>query len=356
VTRLASDMPTTAVLRRLLPFYRPYRRQLALGLVLVAASSGIVGLVPRLLGAGVDVIRTGEPFSRVVWIAGAMIGVSLVGGAMRYWMRELLNGVSRRMEYDLRNALFARLVTLDPGFYAGMRTGDIMARLTNDLGAVRMAVGPAIMYLTSTIFAGAVSLGFMISIDSRLSLIALLPMAGLPVLGILLGKRIHDRFEAVQEQFSSLTTLAQENLSGVRVVRAFRQEAAEATRFAALNERYLEQNMRLARLYGAMHPSFGALGGLAMVAVLGFGGTLALRGEISIGGFVAFGMYLAMLTWPLVALGWVTNLFDATSARHPRCDAGGHVTRVAGRASRRRGLSRTSDRVSRRRLSLSGRG
>jgi ATP-binding cassette subfamily B multidrug efflux pump len=314
VTRLASDMPTTAVLRRLLPYYRPYRRTLALGLLLVAASSAIVGLVPRLLGAGVDGIRSGAPFSGVAWIGAGMVGISLVGGAMRYWMRELLNGVSRWMEYDLRNALFARLVALDPGFYGGMRTGDIMARLTNDLGAVRMAVGPAIMYLTSTIFAAAVSLGFMIAIDGRLTLIALLPMVGLPVAGILLGSRIHDRFEAVQEQFSSLTTLAQENLSGVRVVRAFRQEPAEEARFAALNDRYLEQNMRLARLYGAMHPGFGVLGGMAMVAVLGFGGTLVLRGAISIGDFVAFGMYLAMLTWPLVALGWVINLFQRGAA------------------------------------------
>ena len=247
-----------------------------------------------------------------------MIGVSIVGGAGRFGMRQLLNGVSRNIEFDLRNALFRQLEAVDATFYARMRTGDLMARLTNDLSAVRMAAGPAIMYLTNTVAGGAFALAFMVHISPRLTLIAALPMALLPVLGLLLGKHIHSRFEAVQAHFSDLTTLAQENLAGVRIVRAFRQEDAEIARFAALNEGYLEKNMRLAQMYGIMQPSFSVFAGLGMVAVLWMGGTLVVEGTISVGSFVAFGMYLAMLTWPLIALGWVINLFQRGAASMTR--------------------------------------
>ena len=247
-----------------------------------------------------------------------MIAVTIVAGAMRFGMRKYMNSVSRWMEYDLRNDLFTRLETLDQGWFAHTRTGDIMARLTNDLSAVRMALGPAIMYLASTIFGGLFALYFMLRIDARLTGIALLPMICMPAVAIYLGRRIHDRFDAVQENFSRLTTLAQENLAGVRIVRAFRQEEAEIERFRRMNDEYLERNMALARLYGIMQPSFGIFAGGGMVAVLGIGGMLALRGTISIGSFVAFGMYLGMLTWPMIALGWVTNLFQRGAASMAR--------------------------------------
>jgi len=247
-----------------------------------------------------------------------MIGVSLFAGVLRYWMRDLLNGVSRWIEYDLRNALYAALEALDPSYYARTRTGDLMARMTNDLSAVRMAVGPAIMYLTNTAAGGAFALFFMLRIDARLTMIATLPMLLLPIVGIWMGKQIHERFEAVQEYFGELTTLAQENLSGVRVVRAYRQETSEIRRFDAMNDEYLEKNMRLVRLYGAMHPAFMLLAGLGMVAVLWIGGALTIRGAISVGSFVAFGLYLGMLTWPLIALGWVINLFQRGAASMAR--------------------------------------
>ena len=270
------------------------------------------------LRRALDGIRAGAPLRTIWLLAAALIGVSLIGGAGRYWMRQLLNGVSRWMEYDLRNDLFRKLETADATYYSRMRTGDLMARLTNDLSAVRMAAGPAIMYLTNTIAGGAFALYFMLRISPRLTLIAALPMALLPVLGILFGRHIHARFEAVQAHFSDLTTLAQENLAGVRIVRAFRQEAAEQGRFATLNEQYLEKNMRLAQLYGLMQPGFAIFAGLGMVAVVGVGGTLVLNNTISIGSFVAFGMYLGMLTWPLIALGWVINLFQRGAASMTR--------------------------------------
>ena len=275
-------------------------------------------MVPWFLRRALDGIRSAAPL-KTVWLLGAaMIGVSLVGGVGRFGMRQLLNGVSRWIEFDLRNDLFRRLESVDATYYTRMRTGDLMARLTNDLSAVRMAAGPAIMYLTNTIAGGAFALAFMVHISLRLTLTAALPMALLPVLGLLLGRHIHQRFEAVQSHFSDLTTLAQENLSGVRVVRAFRQEAAEIERFDGLNEGYLQKNMRLIRLYGTMQPGFSVVAGLGMVGVIWFGGRLVVDGVISVGSFVAFGMYLGMLTWPLIALGWVINLFQRGAASMTR--------------------------------------
>jgi len=247
-----------------------------------------------------------------------MIGVSLVAGVGRYWMRELLNGVSRWIEYDLRNDLYTHLERLDATYYSSVRTGDLMARLTNDLSAVRQAVGPAIMYLANTIAGGAFAIAFMLHISPALTLVAALPMTLLPVLGLMLGRHIHSRFESVQAHFSDLTTMAQENLAGVRIVRAFRQEDAEEARFGTLNDEYLEKNMKLTRLYGIMQPGFSIFAGLGMVAVVGFGGSLVLNGTISVGSFVAFGMYLGMLTWPLIALGWVINLFQRGAASMAR--------------------------------------
>ena len=305
-------------LKRLIPYFRPYRAGLAFGLFLVIASSGLTSVVPWLLRAALDAMERGAPMTRIWTLVGYMLALALIGGIARYGMREMLNGISRRIEYDLRNDLFAHLESLDSGYFARTRTGEIMARLTNDLSAVRMAAGPAIMYLVNTIFGGAFALAFMLRIDHRLTALALLPMLLLPVLTLKLGTKIHDRFEDVQQHFGKVTTLTQENLSGVRVVRAYRQEAAEIDRFRRMNDIYLDKNMRLARLYGIMNPAFGLLAGLGTLTVLGIGGVLAVRGTISIGSFVGFGLYLSMLTWPLIALGWVTNLFQRGGASMAR--------------------------------------
>lgn len=307
-------MPYLRHLRRLVPYYRPYRKKVFLGLALVVLSSAVWSLIPWLLREALDAMGGGEP-ARVAWRSAAIIAlVALVGGALRYGMRELLNGASRRIEFDLRNDLFARLTTLDASYYGATRTGDIMARLTNDLSAVRMAVGPAVMYLTNTIFGGVFAIGFMLRISPLLTVLALMPMVLLPVIAIRMGQALHDRFEAVQELFSALTTRAQENLAGARIVRSYRQEAAEIDRFARLNDEYLERNMSLVRLWGILHPVFGLLAGIATAIVLGVGGVLAMRGVFSIGSFVAFSLYLAMLMWPLIALGWVINLFQRGEA------------------------------------------
>lgn len=301
-------------LRRLLPYYTPYRPDLIVGLTLVVVSTAITSVIPWFLRQAIDGIRTGSPLTGTVRLAGEIVAVAVFAGFLRYSMREILNRVSRDIEYDLRNDLFAHLTTLDAGWFSRNRTGDIMARLTNDLGAVRMAAGPAIMYLTNTIFGALFALFFMLRIDVVLTIIALLPMVALPAMTVYLGGAIHRRFDAVQEHFSTLTTHAQENLTGTRIVRAYRQESAEIERFGALNQEYMRRNMALAKLYGTMHPMFALLAGLAGIVVLGLGGLLALRGTISVGSFVAFGLYLGLLTWPLIALGWVINLFQRGNA------------------------------------------
>jgi ATP-binding cassette subfamily B protein len=306
---------------RLLPYYRPYRGRFAAGLALVILSSGLAGVIPWLLREAIDGMRAGATPSRLGLLAVAMVVIAVIGGAARYGMRDLMNGVSRAIEYDLRNGLFGHLASLDASFFASMRTGDLMARLTNDLSAVRMAVGPAVMYLVNTIAGGAFALVFMLHIDARFTLVALLPVALLPVIMARGGSAIHRRFEAVQEHFSTMTTRAQENIAGARIVRAYRQEAPEIARWHAMNEEYVRRNMRLVRLWGLLNPGFSLLAGLGAVVVLGYGGRLVLRGEITVGALVAFGFYLGMLTWPLIALGWVTNLFQRGAASMVRLNA-----------------------------------
>jgi ATP-binding cassette subfamily B protein len=311
-------MSAIRTLARLLPYYRPYRGKVASGVLLVVLSSGIGSAVPWLLRATIDALRDGAASRRVALLALGMVGVAFLAGLLRWAMREVMNTMSRYIEYDLRDDVFRRLVTLDADFYAGMRTGEIMARATNDIGAVRLAAGPAVMYLTNTIFGGVFALLFMTRISGRLTALALLPMVTLPFVMAWLGRAIHARFEAVQAHFGELTTLAQENLSGVRVVRAYRQEAAENARFAAGSAEYVRLNLRLASLYALMHPTTGIIAGAGAVVVLGLGGAMTLRGDISIGSFIAFGFYLGMLTWPLIALGWVTNLFQRGAASMSR--------------------------------------
>jgi len=304
------------------PYLRPRRTTLALGLLCAVATSALGQVVPWLLGRALDDIsksvRGSTSLHHVYMLCGLILLVALVAGVFRYAMRELLNGASRWLEYDLRNALFAHLARLDAAYFGRTRTGDIMARLTNDLSAVRMAAGPAVMYLANTVSGGLIAIAFMMYISPRLTALAVLPMLVLPAVMLRLGRAIHEAFEAVQAQFSAMTTRAQENLSGTRIVRAYQQEPAEVARFAALNDEYLVRNMRLASLNGAMGPGFSLLAGLGAVVVMGVGLTLVMQRAISLGEFLAFGIYLAGLTWPLVSLGYTTNLFERGAASMAR--------------------------------------
>ena len=305
-------------LRSLLPYYRPYRGTLAAGLVLVILGSVFTLAIPDFLRRGIDDVERGAPFRTIVWLGVAIVVAALLGGAARFGMRQLLNGLSRWIEYDLRNVLFRHLARLEQAFYHRTPTGDIMARATNDIAAVRMASGPAIMYLAETVSRTLMAVPLMARIDPRLTAIGLAPMVLMPVVMVALGKTIHRRFEAVQEHFGTLTTHAHEALSGVRVVRAYRQEASQTARFAALNEEYVRRNMALARSFGLMFPAVTFLGGLGLVFTLWFGSDLVIRGQVTLGDYVAFNTYLVILVWPMIALGWVINLFQRASASMSR--------------------------------------
>ena len=301
-------------LRALLPYYRPYLGRLALGLGLVLVSNAFTLVIPEFLRRGVDAIEGGAPLGTVRWLAALIVGSAVAGGFARYGMREAINGLSRWIEYDIRNDFFRHLARLEQGYYHRTPTGDLMARATNDLAAVRMAAGPAIMYLTETISRTLVAVPLMARIDGHLAALGLTPLALMPAAMLLLGRTIHRRFEAVQEHFGALTTHAHEALSGVRVVRAYRQEASQASRFAALNTEYVRRNMGLARVFGALFPSVTFLGGIGAVLTLWYGSALVIRGHVTIGDYVAFMTYLLILFWPMIALGWVVNLFQRADA------------------------------------------
>ena len=306
-------------LRAVLPFVQPYRRGMALGLLLVVASNLGSVLSPLLLGLAIDAMEApGAPLGRIAVYAGLIVAATAVGGVARFGMRQLLNGISRRVETDLRDAFFAHLARLDAGFYAATRTGDLMSRATNDTQAVRMAIGPGIMYLVNTVVSTALSLAFMMRYSVPLTLVALIPMVALPVVMRYFGGLIHQRFSQIQDHFGVITTMVQENLSGVRIVRAYVQEEAQERELDALNREYVARNMALARVSAVFHPLLTVLTGLGLLVALWYGGSQTIAGAISKGDFVAFTFYLVMLTWPLIALGWVVNLFQRGAASMAR--------------------------------------
>ncbi|HEX6133401.1 MAG TPA: ABC transporter ATP-binding protein [Longimicrobiales bacterium] len=302
-------------LRSVLPFVRPYTAAILAGLSLIIVSNGFGILVPWLVGQAIDSI-TLPVASRTVLLrfAGLIIGAALLSGAARFGMRQLLNATSRRIEADLRNAFFAHIVRLDAAFFGATRTGDLMSRATNDLQAVRQAVGPGIMYLVNTIVGTAAALVFMLGYSVTLTFIALTPLAVLPFVMSYFGRIIHRKAERIQDHLGVLSSMVQENLTGVRIVRAYNQESAQEDEFDAINREYLERNMGLARTTAVFNPLLSIFTGLGLLAVLWFGGRQAMAGEISSGDFVAFIFYLAMLTWPMIALGWVINLFQRGAA------------------------------------------
>ena len=302
-------------LRTLLPYFRPYRRGVALGLACAALANVLQIAAPYLTKLVIDGLSDpGVTRGRIVALGALIVAAAAVGGFFRYAMRELLNGISRRIETDLRNDFFRHLLRLDATFYGTTRTGDLMSRATHDTSAVRQAAGPAVMYLVNTAVTFVFALGMMLWISSRLTLLAMIPMVGLPAIVLGFGRIIHRRYEQIQEQFASLSTFVQENLSGVRIVRAYTREREETKRFDSYNADYRARNMALVRTSGAFHPLLSLLSGIAMILVTGVGGLEVMAGSITLGDFVAFSMYLTMLVWPMIALGWVVNLFQRGEA------------------------------------------
>ncbi len=302
-------------LRTMLPYFRPYRRTFALGMVFVVLANVFSVAAPFLMKLAIDGLEDPEVTgARIAALAGLIVLAAVFGGAARFGMRQLLNSMSRKIETDLRNDFFRHLMRLDATFYGSVRTGDLMSRATNDTQAVRMAAGPAIMYTVNTTVTFALALVLMLYISPRLTLYALVPLVILPPVVIGFGKVIHRRFEQIQEQFSTLSTMVQENLTGVRIVRAYTQEDEQAREFDELNAEYRDRNMRLAYSAGAFHPLLGLMAGLAMIVVIWLGGREVISGAITVGDYVAFGFYLVLLVWPMIALGWVVNLFQRGAA------------------------------------------
>ena len=298
----------------LLPYLRRYRATYLLGIALVLVSNAFTTMGPRFLERGIDEIGRGAPLSAVIWSAVVLVAVAVVGGIGRFGMRQLLNSGSRRIETEMRDDLYFHLLRQSASFYDSHPTGDLIARATNDLTAVRMVAGPALMYLVDTVVRAGFIVPQMAHINLPLTGLALLPLVGITAVMIVLGRVVHERSLAIQEHFGTISAYVQEHLSGVRVVRAYRQERAEERHFGELNDEYLRRNVAMARVQGVFHALMPLLGGIGGVIVLYIGGRLVIAGTISAGAFVAFSVYLAMLVWPMIALGWAINLFQRGAA------------------------------------------
>jgi ATP-binding cassette subfamily B protein len=304
--------------RRLVPYLLRYRRAFLLGLGCVVVTTTIQLVSPWILKYAIDDLDVGVTAAKLRFYALLLFGIAVVGGTFRFLMRRLIIGASRGIEYDLRNDFFAQLQKLPAGYYQTHRTGDLMSRATNDLNAVRMMIGPAVMYSANTIIVFMVALILMLTIDARLTLIALIPLPAVSLVVKFFGSAIHQRFEQIQAQLADLSAVVQEALAGVRVIRAYRQEDAEIARFRQANQEYVDRNRMLIRLQGFFYPSMELLLGLGSLLVLWLGSGEVIRGRITLGEFVAFNAYLVMLTWPMIAFGWVTNMLQRGAASWKR--------------------------------------
>jgi ATP-binding cassette subfamily B multidrug efflux pump len=304
--------------RRLWPYFRRYRRGLALGFgALILKDVAATGL-PLLIRGGIDALTAGKPLRVVVNFCALLVLLSGVKSAFQYWMRVILIGISRDIEYDLRNDLFGKLTLLAPDFYGRVRTGDVMARATNDLNAVRMMLGPGVMYWFETTLTFVLAVAVMATVDWRLTLAAILPAPLVSLVVVYFGRMIHDRFERIQAMFADISSRVQENLAGVRVIRAYVQEEAELRQFDKLNREYIAQNLALARISSMFMPLLQVLIGVTFLVVLWVGGYQVLAGRIGMGSFVMFNTYMGALIWPMFALGWVVNLMQRGTASFGR--------------------------------------
>jgi ATP-binding cassette subfamily B protein len=304
--------------RRLLGYVLPYRQAFVLGLVCVFVNRGVALAAPKVLGYAIDDLTRGVTWQKLILYGMVLLGIGVASGIFMFLARRIIVGASRHIEYDLRNGFFEHLEKLPAGYFQQHRTGDLMSRATNDLNAVRMMIGPAILYSASTLLVFVVALALMISIDARLTLVSLIPLPFVSLSVKYFGSAIHKRFEQIQAQLADVSAITQEALSGVRVVRAYRQEAAELERFRSANLEYLRRNRRLIAVQGFFFPSMSFFLGLGSMIVLWLGGRDVINGRITIGEFVAFNSYLVMLSWPMIAFGWVTNMLQRGMASWKR--------------------------------------
>ncbi len=307
-------------LRPLFAYMRRYRWGYLWGSLCVIATNAVWVLFPKVLQQAIDALNHGVTRNRILFFAGILIVIALIKGVFLYAQRWILIGISREIEFDLRNDLFRHLERQDTGFYQRYRTGDIMARLTNDLNAVRMLLGPAIMYSANTLMFTIGALFFLLQISPYLTLVALAPAPIASIVIQYLGRKIHDRFERIQASFSEISAQAQENYSGARLVRAFAREESQIRLFEQLNRQYIARALRLVQLMGMLWPSLEFILGVSMIITLLAGGHLVIQHRISVGQFVAFNTYMILLIWPIIAVGWVVNIFQRGTASVARID------------------------------------
>ncbi len=301
-------------LRPLFPYMRRYRRGFVVGGFFAVCSNAIWVMFPEVIRRAVDDMTQHLSYRGILLYAGLLVAVALSKGIFLFLTRWVLIGISRDIEYDIRNDLFQVLERQSPSYFQENRTGDIMARATNDLNAVRMLLGPAIMYSANTLLFTVGALVFMVRISPWLTLLAFVPLPAASILVQYFGRRIHERFERIQAMYSDISAQVQENVAGARLVRAFAQEDAEIRAFEHANTEYIRRALLLVRLMGMLWPTLEFMLGLSLVVVLLVGGHEVISHRISVGAFVAFTTYMAMLTWPVIALGWVVNLVQHGTA------------------------------------------
>jgi ATP-binding cassette subfamily B protein len=303
---------------RLYNYIKKYRRYFYAGAAAILGANTLFLANPYILKLAFDRLEQKAPASELWIFAVLIVAFSLVSGVFRFWTRRTVIWASRLIEADLRSDLFAHLLKLNPTFYHNTRTGDIMARATNDIEAVRMMIGPGIMHMANTVVIGIVGLTMMVSLSVELTLYALIPMPVLSFVVTKLGNVLHKKYAKVQEYFSVLTARVQENLAGVRVIRAYGRENYEIDEFARHSRKYIDLNMERIKVFGLFYPLMFMLAGSATLMVLYFGGGKVIADEISLGTMVAFFAYLAMLVWPVIALGWVVSLYQRGTASMDR--------------------------------------
>ncbi|MET0624450.1 MAG: ABC transporter ATP-binding protein [Pyrinomonadaceae bacterium] len=308
-------------LRKFARYFRPYKTSLVVGVLCILAGTIAGLLIPVFVGQAVDDLGAGPTWGKITRSALLVVGASLVSGVFLFLQRRILIGMSRHVEYDLRQDFYAHLQRQPLSFFHAHRTGDLMARATNDLAAVRQLAGPMVMYALQTAFVVLIILPLMLRISVRLTLLLFVTMPFVSFTVKYFGQQVHIRFEKIQDFFSQITARAQENISGARVVRAYAQEDAEAAAFNTLNREYATRNLSLVRVSALMRPLIQFFIGLGMVLIVWYGGVLAVRGEITPGQFVEFTLFLMRLIWPLIALGYVVNLYQRGTASLKRMNA-----------------------------------
>jgi ATP-binding cassette subfamily B protein len=297
-----------------LAFFRPYRGRLAAGTACVLLSTGISLIAPSVVGRAIDALKHSVTRATILRFAAVLLLISAVSGAFLFLQRRILIGVSRDMEFDIRNDFFGHLTRMPLEFYRSHRTGDLMSRAVNDLTAVRMMLGPGVMQSLNTFVTASIAIVLMARVDGSLTLLALATLPLTAGATKIVGQRIHVLFEKVQEYFSEMSARAQENFAGARVVRAFSQEEAEIAHFRESNREYMMRNRRIIGVSALFYPLLQTLVGLSFVAVLWLGGRRVIEGRLTVGQFVEFNLYLVEMVWPMIALGWVVNLLQRGAA------------------------------------------